>query len=164
MVPSARLAGPTTILVMNAHATTAVLLIAHGSRHQPANQDLFDLAARLEAVGEAPIVEACFLELAPPDIPSGASRCVERGASRILMVPYFLGMGVHLVRDLNEARRLLSESYPQVRFLLGPSLGPHPLLDELVICRVRQLDRDPQVALTVADGLTASFARLDGQH
>lgn len=142
--------------------TTAILLIAHGSRHQPANHDLISLAARLEAAGEALIVEPSFLELAPPNIPAGGDRCVARGAGRVLMVPYFLAMGVHLIRDLAEAREHLSTRHPGVTFLLGPPLGPHRLLDELVIARVRELDTDPQVALTFPDGLAASFPRLDG--
>ena len=50
---------------------TAVLIIAHGSRHQAANDDLHALAERFAEQGEYPIVEACFLELAEPDIASG---------------------------------------------------------------------------------------------
>ena len=34
----------------------------------------------------------------------------------------------------------LGRSHPQVEFKLGPALGPHPLLDELVAERVRQTD------------------------
>ena len=117
---------------------TAVLLIAHGSRHAPANDDLHQLAARFAARAEHPIVEACFLELAEPDIAGGGARCVARGAGLVLMVPYFLSSGVHLVRDLTAARDQLRRIYPQVEFRLGPALGPHPLLDDLVAERIRQ--------------------------
>src|SRR3954463_15125167 len=119
---------------------TAVLLIAHGSRHQPANDDLHAMAARFAAEGRYPIVEPCFLELAEPDIAAGGSRCVARGASRVFMVPYFLSAGVHLLRDLTAARDELSRSHPQVEFRLGPPLGPHPLLDQLVATRARELE------------------------
>ena len=118
---------------------TAVLLIAHGSRNPAANQDLFDLATRLAAAGDHPIIEASFLELAEPDILEGGRRCVERGAGRVLMAPYFLSMGVHLVRDLADAREELSRTYPNIVFELGRPLGPDPLLDELVKNRVREL-------------------------
>ena len=118
---------------------TAVLLIAHGSREPSANDDLHELAARLSAAGEYPIVEACFLELAEPDIPTGGDRCVAQGATRVLMVPYFLSAGVHLRRDLTAARDELARRYPDVDFRLGPPLGPHPLLDSLVAARVREL-------------------------
>lgn len=120
-------------------ATTAVLLIAHGSREPSANDDLRELAARLAASGRFPIVEACFLELAGPDIASGGDRCVARGATRVLMVPYFLSAGVHLRRDLTAARDELARRFPRVAFRLGSPLGPHPLLDDLVAARVREL-------------------------
>jgi sirohydrochlorin ferrochelatase len=119
---------------------TAVLLIAHGSRHESANDDLHALAARFAARGEYTIVEPCFLELAEPDIAAGAARCVVRGASRVLMVPYFLATGVHLTRDLTAARDALRQWYPNIEFHLGPALGPHPLLDDLVAQRIRQTD------------------------
>lgn len=135
------------------HATevTAVLLIAHGSRHGPANDDLHELAARLVARGDYTIVEPAFLELAQPDIPSGADRCVARGARRVLMIPYFLSTGVHLRRDLTAACDLLSARYPEVAFVLGPALGPDPWLDRLVTERIRQTaasDRGTAEAVT----------------
>jgi sirohydrochlorin ferrochelatase len=119
---------------------TAVLLIAHGSRHAPANDDLHGLAARLAARGDDPIVEPAFLELAEPDIPTGGDRCIARGAERVLMIPYFLAEGVHLLRDLAAARDDLARRHPGVEFRLGAPLGPHPLLDRLVEERIRQVD------------------------
>lgn len=119
---------------------TAVLLIAHGSREPAANDDLRALADRLAATAEHPIVVACFLELADPNIAAGGDRCVAEGATRVMMVPYFLSAGVHLRRDLTAARDVLQARHPGVAFRLGPPLGPHPLLDELVAARVRELE------------------------
>ncbi len=125
---------------------TAVLLIAHGSRQQAANDDLHELVARIAAAGTHSIVEGCFLELAEPDLPTGGGRCVARGATRVLMVPYFLSAGVHLQRDLTSARDELNRRYPDVGFCLGSPLGPHRLLDELVAARIQELDRgEPMV-------------------
>ncbi len=119
---------------------SAVLLIAHGSRHAPANADLHELVGRIAARGDYPIVEPAFLELASPDIPSGGDRCVERGAVRVLMVPYFLSEGVHLTRDLIAARDALRRRHPGVDFVLGPPLGPDPLLDRLVVERIARTE------------------------
>ena len=103
--------------------STAVLLIAHGSRRQSANEDLHELASRLAALGTYPIVEACFLELSEPDIPTGGERCVSRGATCVLLIPYFLSAGVHLRRDLTTARDELRRLYPAVDFRLGARIG-----------------------------------------
>lgn len=124
----------------NRTMNTAVLLIAHGSRHAPANDELKALAGRIAQAGEHAIVEPCFLELAQPDIPAGGDACVARGATRVLMVPYFLAAGVHLLRDLTAAREELQAKHPGVEFCLGPPLGPHPLLDQLVLARVGELE------------------------
>jgi sirohydrochlorin ferrochelatase len=144
MEPSGRNAGSSSC-----SDCTAVLLIAHGSRQQSANDDLHELARRLTAQGIYPIVEACFLELSEPDIPGGGHKCVLRGANRVLLIPYFLSAGVHLRRDLTRARDELCRLHPSVEFRLGAPLGPHPLLDELVAVRILELDpRDPSNALT----------------
>ncbi len=126
---------------MSDHDRTAILLIAHGSRQQAANDDLHALAERIAAQGAYPIVEPCFLELAEPELKAGGDRCAERGASRVLMIPYFLSAGVHLNRDLTAARDELNQRHPGVTFILGSPLGPHPLLDQLVAERIRELDR-----------------------
>ena len=120
--------------------TTAILLIAHGSRHEPANDDLRRMAVAMADGGDYPIVEAAFLELADPDIPAGGAACVARGADRVLMIPYFLSAGVHLVRDLTAARDALIAGHPGAEFVLGAPLGPHPLLQQLVGERVRELE------------------------
>lgn len=115
---------------------TALLLIAHGSRQPEANADLLHVAAGLEARGHA-IVEASFLELAEPGIEAGGARCVERGAGLVVMLPYFLSAGVHVLRDLTAARDRLAKRFPAVAFRLAEPLGRHPLLLEIVADRAR---------------------------
>lgn len=117
----------------------AVLLIAHGSRRQAANDDLIRLAETLAARGIYPIVESAYLELASPDIATGGARCVERGATRVRMLPYFLSAGAHVVDDLEQARLDLSQRFPAVEFVLCPPLGGHPQLVEIVLDRLQSV-------------------------
>jgi sirohydrochlorin ferrochelatase len=120
---------------------TAVLLIGHGSRQAGANRDVFELAERIALRGGYSRVSAAFLELAEPDIATAAERLVDSGAMRVLLVPYFLGLGVHLVRDLAAACGELAERHGGVEFVLGKPLGPSPLLDDLVWMRIEELQR-----------------------
>jgi sirohydrochlorin ferrochelatase len=143
---------------------TAVLLIAHGSRHAPANDDLHRMVERIADRGEYRIVEPSFLELAEPDIARGGAHCVDRGATRVLMVPYFLSSGVHLLRDLTSARDALRRRHPSVEFRLGPPLGPDPLLDRLVADRVRQLDSDGPSPEFAPGGEMAELYAPIGEH
>jgi sirohydrochlorin ferrochelatase len=117
---------------------TALLLIAHGSREPDANADLHHVVEQLRQFHRHDLVEACFLELTPPDIDAGASRCVEGGADCIILLPYFLSAGVHVRRDLTAACQRLAERWPQIQFGLAEPLGRHPLLIEVLLERARQ--------------------------
>jgi sirohydrochlorin ferrochelatase len=120
-------------------ASTALLLIAHGSREPAANEDLHRIADELRATGKYKAVVAAFLELAEPDIDAGGVMCVDQGATRVVLVPYFLSAGVHVRRDLAAARDRLAERFPGIEFRLAEPLGPHPLLTEIVVQRAREV-------------------------
>lgn len=119
---------------------TALLLIAHGSRLDAANEELRSLAHRLRAEGAYQIVEPCYLELAQPDIPAGARRCVQQEAERIILLPYFLSAGTHVRRDLEAAREQLGKAYPELEIRLAEPIGLHPLIPQIVLERARQAD------------------------
>jgi sirohydrochlorin ferrochelatase len=116
---------------LSAH-TAALLLIAHGSRRAEANADLEFVAAELRARGRYGIVRVSYLELAEPGIEAGGIQCVEAGATDVILLPYFLSPGVHVVEDLTEARDKLRGRFPRVRFVLAEPLGRHPLLIDVL--------------------------------
>ena len=66
--------------------TTALLLIAHGSRNQEANADLHHVVEEMRRRGPYAIVEPAFLELASPTIEEAGARaeraCVRLGRHR----------------------------------------------------------------------------------
>ncbi len=110
----------------------ALLLIAHGSRRAEANADLDFIADELRARGRYHFVQPSFLELARPDIEAGGELCVHNGATEVILLPYFLSPGIHVVEDLTAARDRLSERFPAVRFVLAEPLGRHPLIVNVV--------------------------------
>jgi sirohydrochlorin ferrochelatase len=117
---------------------TALLLIAHGSRRPEANADLEFLAEQLRRDGEFQCVLSSYLELCEPGIVAGGGQCVNQGIDRVIMLPYFLSAGVHVVDDLTAARNELSSQFPEVTFILAQPLGRHPLLTEVVRERARE--------------------------
>lgn len=118
--------------------STAILLIAHGSRRAAANADLARLAEAMRNRRPHEIVEIAYLELTEPSIPQGAARCVERGATEIRMLPYFLSAGTHIVEDLTGFRDEFTSQYPKVRFQLCPPLGLHPLMIDVLLNRLNE--------------------------
>jgi sirohydrochlorin ferrochelatase len=118
--------------------TTALLVIAHGSRHAEANADLFHLVAVLRQREAYAIVAPAFLELAEPDIDSAVSSCIDLGAQRVVLLPYFLSAGLHVRRDLQAIRQRLASGYPHVEFRLAEPLGRHDLLLEIILERAHE--------------------------
>jgi len=117
---------------------TGVLLIAHGSRQQAANDDLLALAEMVRQQREYDVVEVAYLELAQPDILQGARICIENGATHVRMLPFFLSAGRHVVSDLTRHLRELATEFPQLSFELCPPLGLHPLVVQVVLDRLKE--------------------------
>lgn len=117
---------------------TAVLLIAHGSRLAAANADLLQLAEQLRSRFPGHVIETAYLELTEPTIPQGAERCVALGATRVLLLPYFLSAGTHVTEDLHRYRAQFAERWPNHHFGLCPPLGLHPLMLDILCDRLNE--------------------------
>jgi sirohydrochlorin ferrochelatase len=117
---------------------TAILLMAHGSRIPEANDAAREIAAKVKKMTGYDIVEVSFREQHLPNIQEGVDRCVEQGAQRILLVPYFLYMGAHVLEDLPEELAMAKERHPGIEMVLGKHLGVHDKLAEIVVERIAE--------------------------
>ncbi|MBI1898760.1 MAG: CbiX/SirB N-terminal domain-containing protein [Acidobacteria bacterium] len=102
-----------------------------------ANEPVRAAAAELARRGGFP-VEAAFLELAAPDLRQAVEQVVARGARRVLVVPYFLTLGIHLRRDLPRIAAEISRIYKNVRIEVSEPLEGHPALIEALLDRARK--------------------------
>lgn len=115
---------------------TAILLLGHGSRAAGANDTLSAIAALVKAETGAALVEVAFLPPHTPGIEQGIDRCVAQGATRILLYPYFLYAGAHVLQDLPEQIAKARKRHPGLELILGEPLGVHPKLAEIVRERI----------------------------
>ena len=125
---------------MKGEIRRGALVVGHGSRRAEANADLEHVAAALRDRGRYPVVQVSFLELAVPTIDAGAELCVAAGATDVILLPYFLSPGKHVVEDLAAARDRLAEFFPGVRFVLADPLGRHPLLLDVIEQRAKEVE------------------------
>src|SRR5437879_1488705 len=79
--------------------STAIILFAHGSAVAEANRQVGLLAEEVSRLARRP-AGCAFLEMAQPDLPAAVARAADSGAQRIVVIPYFLTMGVHVRNDL----------------------------------------------------------------
>jgi len=118
---------------------TGIVVFAHGSRIESANQAVRDVAERL-ADSRSFLVEPAFLELGQPDLAGAVARLVSRGAERIAVIPYFLTMGTHLQRDLPRLASEVARRYQNVDIHVTEPLDGHPALLQALLDRASQAE------------------------
>jgi sirohydrochlorin cobaltochelatase len=119
-------------------AETALILVGAGTSDPDANGDLCKSARLLweRFKDRYALVETAWVSLTRPSVGEAIDRCVKLGASRIVLVPYFLNTGVLLKRI---DRRVLEAraAHPSVEIARGEHIGPHPRLLDLIELRAR---------------------------
>lgn len=113
-------------------------VFAHGSPVESANEAVRVLTRNLAARGGFALMEASFLEGGQPDLPGAVKILVEKGATRIVVLPYFLTTGIHLQRDLPRIVEELRGIYKEIGFEVRGPLDGHPALLDVLADRAHE--------------------------
>lgn len=116
---------------------TGLVVFAHGSRVEAANEGVRAVTAQVRSRSGLALAETAYLELGIPDLSGAINLLVARGADRIVVVPFFLTLGIHLQRDLPAIVADLRSRYPAVRIEVTEGLEGHPALADAVLSRVK---------------------------
>jgi sirohydrochlorin ferrochelatase len=117
---------------------TGIAIFAHGSSVASANDSVRAVAGIVARQGGFELVEPAFLEQGKPDLAEAVARLAARGASCILVVPYFLTLGLHLQRDLPRIVADIARILPGVDIRVTPPLDGHPAMALALIERARE--------------------------
>ncbi|MBM3634032.1 MAG: cobalamin biosynthesis protein CbiX [Actinobacteria bacterium] len=121
---------------LNTHRI-GVIVVDHGSRRAESNEMLEELTRRsISERLEYDIVEPAHMELAEPSIATAFDRCVARGATMVVIQPYFLLPGKHWKQDIPELAAEAASHHPGVEYLVAAPFGVHPLMADVVRARV----------------------------
>ena len=116
---------------------TGLVIFAHGSSVASANAAVDAVAADTAKAGGY-LVQAGFLEPVHPTLDEAVVKLIERGASRILVLPYFLTLGLHLQRDLPRIVERVARKHPAVEIRVSPPLDGHAGLIQILLDRARE--------------------------
>jgi len=139
----------------------AIILLGHGSRVPDAGHHMEKVARALQGKYGYKIVEVCYMSRLGPHFPEAFEKCVRQDATDIVVIPYFLHDGLHLVLDIPEMMQKIASQYPDVRLVLGRNLGFDEVLVDLVekrigdsrdFCDVRDLVLPPHDKYPVPPG------------
>lgn len=110
-----------------------VLLIAHGSPRQEANEDFVALTSKVQSRLPDHLVQHAFLDCTHPTIPEGIDLLVDKKVDEIVVLPYFLVSGRHTVQDIAALVDGKKKEYPSVRIDLKQPVGSSPEMLELIL-------------------------------
>src|SRR5918992_4259614 len=116
-----------------------IIIVDHGSRRAESNRMLEEVARLFgERFRERyDVVEPAHMELSEPSIATAFARCVERGAARVVVCPFFLGPGKHWTGDIPRLAAEAAANHPGTRYHVTMPLGIDDLILELLEKRVR---------------------------
>lgn len=121
----------------------AIIIVDHGSRLAESNRLLADVTSAFAKrfAERFAIVEPAHMEIAQPSIAAAYARCVERGATHIIVCPYFLGPGKHWTQDIPRLTAEAQKRYPQTTYHVTDSLGLDDLMLDLIAKRVSECEQ-----------------------
>lgn len=109
------------------------LVIAHGSRRDEANQQVFTLVNRLRDYFQTDMFEGAFMEIASPSIKEGIKTLFEKGAEELIVSPFFLFIGMHYSKDVPALiREAIEEIDKGITFKMLKPVGMHPNVFDLL--------------------------------
>ncbi len=115
---------------------TGIVIVDHGSTRAQSNEMLLAVVERFRQQSHFAIVEPAHMELAEPSIATAFDRCVQRGAKRVVISPYFLLPGKHWDRDIPALAKEAAQRHPGVCYLVSAPLALHPLMTQVVAARI----------------------------
>jgi len=114
----------------------AIIIVDHGSRRAEANDALAEIARRFAERSGHAIVEPAHMELASPTLDEAFERAVARGATEIVVHPYFLAPGRHWNEDIPALCARAAAGHPSVKWTVTEPLGISDKILDVIAERV----------------------------
>jgi sirohydrochlorin ferrochelatase len=118
---------------------TGYVVFAHGSSIESANEAVRTVAADMARLGGSrlgdKLVTAAFLEGGSPSLPRAMDDMATRGVSRVIVIPYFLTLGLHLQRDLPRLVEAARGAHAGLEIVVCDPLDGHPGMAEMLLDR-----------------------------
>jgi sirohydrochlorin ferrochelatase len=120
-------------------AQTGIVVFGHGSSVASANDAVRAVAGNAAREGGWNLYETAFLEC-DPRLDAAVRKLVANGADEVLVLPYFLTLGIHLQRDLPKLVEALAADVG-VSIRVAPPLDGHAGLATMLVSRAAEAMR-----------------------
>ncbi|PON84241.1 Cobalamin (vitamin B12) biosynthesis CbiX [Trema orientale] len=114
-----------------------IIIVDHGSRRKESNLMLNEFVTMFREKTGYEIVEPAHMELAEPSIRDSFGKCVQLGANRVIVSPFFLFPGRHWHQDIPSLTAEAAKEHPGVPYIVTAPLGLHELLVDVINDRIK---------------------------
>lgn len=116
----------------------AVVLVGHGSKLPGSSEALDRVLEALREKEPDTFFQSAFLAVCSPDISEGIAICLSQGAQEVVVIPYFVQSGKHVVEDIPRIISQEQTKYPDKSIQLGEYLSFDERIVSLVFDRVHE--------------------------
>jgi len=123
-----------------------ILLIAHGSRARETESVLESIAQMVkdrmdgviaEEFAESFTIECAFMEFSDKTVERGVSSLARQNVSEIIVVPYFLFMGIHMKEDIPKIVSECAAIHPNIRITMCEPFEVDGRLADIIADRIK---------------------------
>ena len=111
-------------------------MVDHGSQQAESNETFLEIVRRFTEKNKYDIVEPAHMDIASPSIEEAFERAVKRGATAILVHPYFLLSGKHVREDIPALTQKAAEKHPNIKWGITEPLGESDSILDTVTQRI----------------------------
>lgn len=126
-----------------------LLIIDRGSRQREASEELEAICGGVKAEGGYVFADFCFLEVEPPYIEDGITRCLKEDIDSLTIVPYFLYPGKKVKNAVTDVMKFQVDT--KVKFLVTKPMSMHRTLVDIVKSRISDAIAENDVGLPDKD-------------
>lgn len=109
----------------------SILVVGHGSRSKEAlevfNKVLENFKSKVNDN-----VEGCFMEICPPNITDKIDIMYKSGIRDIVVVPYFLFLGIHMKEDIPRILKIAKDKYADLKISLAKPIGYNNIIADIL--------------------------------
>ena len=126
-----------------------LLIIDRGSREKEASEELETICKGIKAKGDYIFTDFCFLEVLPPYIEEGITKCLKENIDSLTIVPYFLYPGKKVKNAVTDVMKFQKDT--KVKFIVTKQMSMHKTLVDLVENRISTTLKENQITLPKKD-------------
>ncbi|MCV0410619.1 sirohydrochlorin chelatase [Nitrosopumilus sp.] len=126
-----------------------LLLIDRGSREREASEELEAICQGIKKKGDYVFTDFCFLEVEPPYIEDGISKCLKEDIDSLTIVPYFLYPGKKVKNAVTDVMKFQKDT--NVKFVVTKPMSMHKTLVDIVENRISTTLEENNVELSKKD-------------